>query len=143
MIVSKRPATIADIPFLLALRQETMDGHLAASGVAVDDDSRRARVMHRFECAQILLGDGIPVGLLKLQRRPGEWEIVQLQLARQVRGRGLGRSLLEEILAEAARTGAAIRLSVLKANPARRLYQNLGFKVVGEDAYEFHMRIQG
>lgn len=143
MILSKRPATTADIPFLLALRQETMDGHLAASGVQVDDDSRRARVMHQFECAEVLLGDDLPVGLLKLQRRHGEWEIVQLQLARAVRGRGFGRSLLEDILAEAVRNGAAVRLSVLKANPAKRLYEKLGFKVVGEDAHEFHMRIDG
>jgi ribosomal protein S18 acetylase RimI-like enzyme len=141
MILSRRPATAADIPFLLALRRETMDGHMVASGIAVDDDSRRARVMHQFECAEILLASDLPVGLLKLQRQPGEWEIVQLQLARAVRGRGFGRSLLEDILAEAVRNSAAVRLSVLKANPARRLYEKLGFKVVGEDAHEFHMRI--
>jgi ribosomal protein S18 acetylase RimI-like enzyme len=132
---------MGDIPFLLALRQETMDGHLAASGIAVEDASRRERVMHEFECAEILLGDEIPIGLLKLQRRPGEWEIVQLQLAPSVQGHGFGRSLLEDILAQAVRDGAAVRLSVLKANPAKRLYEQLGFKVVGEDAHEFHMRI--
>jgi len=32
------------------------------------------------------------------------------------------------------------RLSVLKANPAKRLYLLLGFEVIGEDAHEYFMR---
>lgn len=141
MKLSRRPATEADIPFLLALRQETMDGHLVASGVAIDDASRHARVMHHFECADILLDGDEPVGLLKLLRSPGEWEIVQIQLAPALQGRGIGRSLLRKILAHAARAGVSVSLSVLKANPAKHLYEELGFEVFGEDAHEFHMRI--
>jgi ribosomal protein S18 acetylase RimI-like enzyme len=141
MKLSRRPATEADIPFLLALRRETMNGHLAASGIAVDDASRRVRVMHAFDCAELLLADGVPVGLLKLRKLPHEWEIVQVQLAPALQGRGIGRSLLQEILAEAARAGVPVSLSVLKANPAKRLYEELGFEVFGEDAHEFHMRI--
>lgn len=141
MKLSRRPATEADIPFLLALRRETMDGHLAASGIATDDASRRTRVMHAFDCAELLLGDGVPVGLLKLRRLPHEWEIVQIQLAPALQGRGIGRSLLREILADATRAGVSVSLTVLKANPAKRLYEELGFEVSGEDAHEFHMRI--
>ena len=39
----------------------------------------------------------------------------------------------------ADRAGVTLGLSVLKANPAKRLYEQLGFSVVGEDAHEFHM----
>ena len=131
---------MADIPFLLALRQESMDGHLAASGLAIDDASRRTRVMHYFDCAEILLGDGERIGLFKLRRSPGDWEIVQIQLVSVAQGRGIGRSLLRETLADAAVAGVPVRLSVLKANPAKRLYEDLGFKVFDEDAHEFHMR---
>ena len=34
---------------------------------------------------------------------------------------------------------AEIRLSVLKANPARRVYERLGFTVVAEKAHAFEM----
>ena len=37
------------------------------------------------------------------------------------------------LLAEAKRIGAAVKLSVLKSNPARSLYQRLGFVIVGEN----------
>lgn len=138
--IDRRKARDSDIPFLLALRQETMQAHLAASGASTSSEHHRARVMHAFEYAEILLLDGAPAGLLKLRRGPGAWEIIQLQLAPALQGKGVGRQLLEYIISEASAAGAGLRLSVLKANPARRLYERLGFTVVGEDDHEFHMQ---
>ena len=80
-----------------------------------------------------------PVGLLKLRREAEAWEIVQIQLGHRLQGHGIGRALLEEVLADAAIAGVEVRLSVLKANPARRLYERLGFRTVGEDAHEYFM----
>jgi len=140
MQLQRRPATEADIPFLLSLRRATMDGHLAASGASITDESHLLRLMYQFGCAEILLGDGEPVGLLKVRRSPDEWEIVQIQLSSDLQGQGLGRSLLEEVLAGADAAHVEVKLSVLKANPARRLYEKLGFALVGEDAHEYFMR---
>jgi GNAT superfamily N-acetyltransferase len=51
------------------------------------------------------------------------------------RGRGVGRRLLRALLAAAREQGIArISLSVERANPARRLYLDEGFRVVGGDA---------
>lgn len=142
--LQRRPATEADIPFLLALREETMDAHLAASGVDIHSGdpgaARLQRVRHRFDCAQVLLHAGEPAGLMKLVKSPGTWELLQLQLGPRLQGKGIGRALLDELLAEADAAGVDVTLSVLKANPARRLYERLGFVQVGEDAHEFHMR---
>jgi ribosomal protein S18 acetylase RimI-like enzyme len=33
-----------------------------------------------------------------------------------------------------------VMLKVLKGNPAKRLYDRLGFEIIGEDEKEFHMR---
>ncbi|NMF86469.1 GNAT family N-acetyltransferase [Nodosilinea sp. P-1105] len=49
------------------------------------------------------------------------------------RGRGIGRSLLRHLLAEARRSGvAALSLSVDPQNVARQLYESEGFVKVGE-----------
>lgn len=138
-LLGRRPATGADLPFLLALRRESMGPHLAAAGLHGSEEDYLVRVRHRFDCAEVLMLDGQPVGLLKLLRQPGQWQVLQFQLADVVRGQGIGRRLLEGLLADAARAGATVGLSVLKANPAKRLYEQLGFSVVGEDAHEFHM----
>lgn len=140
MTFTRRAATEADIPFLMQLRRETMNPHLAASGASTSDDYHRERVLYRFECAEIILDDGVPSGLLKVVRSAPCWELVQIQLSPRLHGRGHGRSLLEALLAEADRESVDVSLSVLKANPARHLYERLGFVVAGEGANNFLMR---
>ena len=46
--------------------------------------------------------------------------------------RGIGTHLVSELLAGARAAGLAVRLRVLKGNPARRLYEKLGFTVTRE-----------
>ncbi|WP_188662693.1 GNAT family N-acetyltransferase [Arenimonas soli] len=139
MQLSLRAATDADLPFLLALRRESMGPHLATAGLHGTDEDFMVRVMHRFDCAEIIMAEGRPVGLLKLLREPDQWHVLQLQLSADTRGRGLGRRLLEDVMAQAAKADVPVTLSVLKANPAKQLYERLGFSVVGEDAHEFRM----
>ncbi len=136
----RRPATHADIPFLLALRRETMDRWFAAAGASLPEEAHLDRLMYCFECAEVLLQDGEPIGMLKVRRAPGAWDIIQMQIGVRCQGRGIGRVVLEELLAAAGAAHVEVRLGVLKANPARRLYERLGFVLTGEDADEYFMR---
>ena len=103
-------------------------------------DAHTARIAYGFEHAEIVICDGIPCGLLKVSKSPEIWEVVQIQLDRKVQGKGVGRALLEEIIAGAELAGVEIKLSVLKSNPAKRLYERLGFETIGEDAHEYLMK---
>jgi ribosomal protein S18 acetylase RimI-like enzyme len=58
------------------------------------------------------------------------------------RGQGAGTQLLAELLRMAAAHYAAVSLSVWKVNPARRLYERLGFVTVKEDTNTLTMRCQ-
>lgn len=59
----------------------------------------------------------------------------------QARGRGVGRRLLTRLVAEAeVRALPGLSLSVEADNPARRLYEELGFQVV-EDGGALTMRL--
>ncbi len=116
-----------------------MDAHLSASGASTGDDDHLARLMYRFDCAEVLLQDGLPVGLLKVSRDGAQWKIIQIQLVPELQGQGLGADLLTTVIAEADNANAAVALSVLKGNPARALYERLGFAIVGETEYEFDM----
>ena len=116
-----------------------MDMHLAASGASTGDDDHLARLMFRFDCAEILLQDGAPVGLLKVSRDSAQWKLIQIQLAPELQGQGLGADLLAQVIAEADSANVAVALSVLKANPARTLYERHGFTVVGESEHEYDM----
>jgi ribosomal protein S18 acetylase RimI-like enzyme len=78
--------------------------------------------------------------LLKAHRSDTEWRVVQLQIAPALQGRGIGERALRTVLRDADAATLPVTLKVLKGNPARRLYERLGFEVVSEDEREFHMR---
>ena len=138
---SLRPATPEDLAFLVDLRRRTMVAHLAAMGIAPSEEQLVERVLVAYDCAHIILLAGRPAGLLKVVRDGDHWELVQIQLAPEVQGKGLGAELLRRVVAEARGAGATLRLSVLKANPARRLYERLGFAIVGEEEHAYSMQL--
>jgi ribosomal protein S18 acetylase RimI-like enzyme len=82
----------------------------------------------------LLDSDGTPAGRLLLDRQPDRWRIVDIAVLTARRGQGLGAGALMECQRQAAAAGARLDLQVRPENPARRLYERLGFKVVREDA---------
>jgi len=138
-----RAATEADVSFLLELRRQTMSEHLRLSGIEPSERERRERVLANFDCAEIILLSGTPVGLLKVVRRADKWDLVQIQIAPAKQGMGLGSSILKKLLADAVQAHVSVSLSVLKANPARQLYERLGFRIVGENEQAYDMEFAG
>jgi GNAT superfamily N-acetyltransferase len=128
---------------LLELRAKAMEPHHLAAGITPSLAEQEARVRSYFECAEILELRGQRIGLLKVLREPAEWRVVQIQLLPMHQHTGIGGSLLSSLLAEAGAARVPVSLWVLKVNPARRLYEGLGFVVVSESEDGFHMRAAG
>jgi ribosomal protein S18 acetylase RimI-like enzyme len=53
---------------------------------------------------------------------------VSIGVKPKVRGQGVGEKLMRALIGEAARRGLGLCLSVRSENPARRLYERLGFR---------------
>jgi ribosomal protein S18 acetylase RimI-like enzyme len=121
----------------------TMGPHLAAAGETVSCAEQRARVEQDFECIRVVLADDARIGMTKVVRTPERWRLVQIQLLPEWQGRGIGGRLVGALLEEARRAGVPVVLNVLKVNPARRLYERLGFRVVGERDRSFEMQAGG
>lgn len=137
--LSTRPATPADLPFLMRLRKLTMIEHLARAGEQLDDHRHRERVMAHFDSAHVVCLDGTPAGLFKHYRTQEEWVLVQIQLLPEHQGQGLGERLVRGLLDDARQAGLPVVLSVLRGNPARRLYERLGFEETAVRGNEFEM----
>lgn len=125
---------------MLALRKQTMDPHLRAADLSVDDARHMLRVRHQWEHARLIMREGQWVGLFKAYRDAACWQLVQLQIAPPFQGRGLGACVLADMLTQADARGLPACLSVLKSNPARYLYERYGFRIVGEEGQEYLMR---
>lgn len=145
-----RPAQPQDAVFLLQLFAESQE---QLAGLRSNEALWRTLVEMQFRgratsyAAQyphaedsILLGnDGKPVGRLLLNRTPESWRIVDIAVLAVQRGQGLGASVLRQCQQQAAAAGAKLELQVRPENPARRLYERLGFQAISEDAVTVKM----
>lgn len=84
-----------------------MDGHFRPSGAEPSRELHLERVSVRFECAQIIEHEGRPAGLLEVARDGLDWQLIQVQLAPELQGRGVGERLIGELIAEAPARGRA------------------------------------
>lgn len=132
-------ATENDIDYLLDLRIKTMVPHYAESNLPTDRETTLQRIRYQFDKAHIILLNNHPIGLLKIDRKDKNIDILQLQIDPEQQGKGLGKMILTNILEEASAEGKTASLSVLKTNKAQHLYTSLGFTVVDEDEYSYFM----
>ena len=135
-----RAAAAADVPFLLELRLATMGPHFERQGRRPSLADHRQRVLQRLDAAEIVECAGRAAGLRKLLREGDAWTLEQIQLVPAVQRRGIGSALVADAIAQARAAGASLQLHVLKDNPARRLYERLGFVQCAESAYGCPLR---
>lgn len=134
--ITLRPVTQDDEAFLLDLRKQTMTEHLRRAGAADDEEAHMQRVRYHYDDARIICLDSQPIGLFKAYRSETEWYLVQIQVAPGHQGRGIGEQVIRTLLDEARQANLPVSLRVLHGNPARRLYERLGFRPAAEEEIE-------
>lgn len=141
MNLSLRKAVESDLDFLINLRHATMRDHLEKAGMPTTYEAYVDRIQYKFECANIIILDDIPVGLFKAEYQPENnvWYLVQIQIHPGYQNASLGSQLIRSLIGKAQQTNAVVGLSVIKTNPAYKLYQRLGFEKVGENKFEYEL----
>ncbi len=115
------------------------DSPLAASFVAMQLAARERsyRSAHPSAVCQIVepVSNGRPeaIGQLWVDISPGLISLLDISLLPRWRGLGVGSALLRDVLADARALQRPVQLNVELTNPARRLYERLGFEDVGVD----------
>lgn len=138
-----------DLPFLGSLYASTRTEELAPLPWSAEEKrafleqqfrAQHAHYMQHYPDADWLVveREGAPVGRLYLERWPSEIRIIDIALMPGARGTGLGRAMLEDVQALAARDGLGVGIHVEHNNPAMRLYLRLGFSR-REDKGVYHL----
>jgi ribosomal protein S18 acetylase RimI-like enzyme len=139
MTFKLKPASKGDIDFLVNLRKQTMSEHLDAAGWLMDDAGHLERVLINFEDCYVIEIDQEAIGMVKYLSLLDKIFVMQVQILAKFQGRGMGREVIEYLIELAKADSKHAELHVLKANPAKQLYERLGFVVYDEDKLEFHM----
>jgi len=130
-----------DIPYLLDIRETTMNPHLKNAGMPTDKFSNLQRINYHFDSGKIVHYNGEKMGFLKFTYETDHIHLIQIQIDPKFQNRGFGRKLLEFVKERAFAKGFPIRLEVLKNSPAKKLYENFGFKIIGEDKFSYEMEL--
>lgn len=77
----------------------------------------------------IIDGDDV-LGRLYVDRGERAWLVLDIALLPKHRGHGIGTHLLEQVIGDAEAAGKAVQIHVEQFNPARTLYDRLGFRQV-------------
>jgi GNAT superfamily N-acetyltransferase len=137
-----RPATAGDFALIHAARALGLQEHVARIW-GWDEADQRARFRAAFDPDQyqVVVVDGRSVGAISVRRADDVVLLADLEILPPWRGQGIGTALVRQVVGEAHACALPVTLQVLRGNPARRLYERLGFVVTGETATHVTMRL--
>lgn len=149
-----RPICDADLPFLRSLYASTRQEELAP--VPWTEDEKLAFLGRQFEAQHahylthyadatfsVLEKDDVPTGRLYVARWPDEHRIVDIAFMPEQRGRGCGTALISDLIEEAAWAGKQLSIHIERMNPALRLYERLGFRLVEDKGVYLLLAVGG
>lgn len=151
LAVGLRPANPKDEEFLLHLFIATRSDEFSLINLEAKQKAALIAMQFKAQSGQffisypqarnsIILWNGDPIGRILIDRGEREFTLVDIALLPAHRNRGIGTSLLKDLIAEATDAGKPIQLHVVSSNSAKRLYERLGFCQVGGEAAYLEMR---
>ena len=142
-MITLRPARPEDRDFLFSVYASTRADEMAM--VPWGDAEKAAFLAQQFHAQttywdeqypnaerSVVEIDGVPAGRFYVERWPGELRLIDIALLPEFRRRGAGTELLKRLFAEAAERNVLLTIHVEIFNPARALYERLGFVSKGE-----------
>jgi ribosomal protein S18 acetylase RimI-like enzyme len=135
-----RPARIDDFDFCARLYFSGMEQIIRE--LKLDIAAQTTSLHDRWNAAEvrIITSEGADIGWMQSSSRDDALYLEQIFIDAAFQRLGIGTGIVNDLIAAAAEAGQPITLSVVKANPARNLYERLGFRITHEDDRKFYMR---
>jgi ribosomal protein S18 acetylase RimI-like enzyme len=138
-MITLRPITPKDEPFLARLYASTREQELAQTNWSDEQKALFCRMQFNAQnkdyrtnypdaSFDVIERDGVSAGRLLVRRADDAIHVIDIALLPEHRGAGIGTKFLKELQEEAKAAGKKLSIHVEQFNPARRLYERLGFK---------------
>ena len=139
--IGYRPAAESDIDFLYSLHVAAMKEYVDQIwGWNENDQESIFRRNYVPATIQIILCNGRDIGMLSVEEREKDVFLRTIEIHPEYQGKGIGTAIIKKIIADGAQKMKPIFLQVLKVNPAKGLYERLGFVIVEETETHYRMR---
>jgi ribosomal protein S18 acetylase RimI-like enzyme len=92
------------------------------------------------EGAFIIVQDELDAGWMQVIESPDGLYLGQIYVAPPFQNRGIGTTILWELIDKVRECSKILTLDVMKNNRSRLLYERLGFQVVGQSDYKLKMQ---
>jgi ribosomal protein S18 acetylase RimI-like enzyme len=131
MDIVLEPCTASDADFAFRVTEETIRTYVEQAFGSWDVGVQRRRCDESFDPTtyRVIVVDGVRAGILAVEDRPFEIFLSKIFLLPTFQRRGIGSLLIRELIESAEASRKPMRLRVLRVNPARFLYERLGFHV--------------
>ena len=139
--ITTRTATPDDYDFLWQLLKATMQDYVDQTW-GWDEAWQQTYFRGTFDPGenQIVVLNGQDIGVIAVKQTETAVFLSRIYILPEYQGQGIGTQLVESVKAEAFREGLPVTLRVLKVNPARHLYERLGFVVAEERGTHYYMK---
>lgn len=144
-VLRYRPIEPADEALLYSIYASTRAEEMALVQHIWSEEQRNAFVAQQFQAQHryyqemysgaefmVILCDEVPAGRLYLYESEKDFRIIDITLLPEFRNHGLGEHILRSIFDKAAAVGKSVSIHVERMNPARHLYDRLGFQMVDD-----------
>lgn len=147
--ISYRPAAEEDVPFLTAVYGSTRQAELDQTGWPVEQ--KLGFIAHQYNAQKVDYDRNYPdaerliverggdrIGRLYVEDQGTRVLLIDIALLPSCCGQGLGSAILADLIDQARAAAKPLVIHVETFNPARRLYERLGFTFVEEKGF-YHM----
>lgn len=146
MEYSFRDCTLDDFDFLFDLKKENFKWYVDRIWGWKDEDQKerlKQDLKEHLEHKRIILIDNKPVGVYAVHiTQEGAMFINEISIVKEFQHKGIGTKILENQLKENCKNRIRTILQVFKENPAKKLYERLGFEIYGETETHYQMEVR-
>jgi GNAT superfamily N-acetyltransferase len=140
MPIALRPARPEDFDFCARLYFSGMDEIIRE--LKLDMALQTADLRNRWDASEveIITSNSEDIGWMQSSIQDDARFLKQIFIDTPFQRRGIGTEIIHRLIGQANHASEPVTLGVVKINPARRLYERLGFRITHEDDRKFYMR---
>ena len=139
-----RKCKYSDADYILKLKELCIKWYIEII-YGWNTEVQREKTIHELQKhkddMRILIKDGKDIGVTTFYEENNQYVVGLIMIHPEYQGEGLGSKIIKEYIDLAKKSNKKIKIKVYKENPAKRIYERLGFKIYNEDDTHLYLSI--